>query len=101
MNEKPSQDELIQKLKDQLKEMEATLSLIGRENWITRARRAEKWASETQDINQDLRRDNFDLRRENKRLTEMLETFEQYLGIKPIAPPYDYDFNEHKYDDGY
>lgn len=83
MNEKPTQDELIQKLKEQLKEVEATLTLINQDNWITRARRAERRESEARDFNKELARDNSDLRRENERLSMYVETFEQYLDIYP------------------
>lgn len=83
MDERQTQDELIQKLKKQLQEVEATLTLISKENWITRARRLERWASETQDLNKELSSDNFSLRRENERLSKQVETFEQYLDIYP------------------
>lgn len=83
MENKPTQDELIQKLKEQLKEVETTLTLINQENWITRARRAERRLNEERDFNKDLARDNSDLRRENERLSMYVETFEQYLDIYP------------------
>lgn len=96
MNDKPNQDELLKTLKDQLKQIESTLSLIGQSNYITRAKRAEQWASETRDEIRELHRNIFDLERENKRLMMMLESLEQYLDIKPHVP---YETSDAEWDD--